>query len=109
MPPVFQTIGGAFSISGAQSAFVNRMVTQLAKSAPDINPQMVIGTGATQIRHAFPADQVPVIVLAYMAGIKVTFAIVIALAGFTCVLVMFVPRKPLNVEALQGGGGGAVA
>jgi MFS transporter, DHA2 family, glioxin efflux transporter len=79
------------------------MVTELAKTAPDVNPQMVIGTGATQIRHAFPADQVPAIVLAYMAGIKVTFALVVGLVGFTCLLGVFVPRKRLNAEALQGG------
>lgn len=80
------------------------MVTELARTAPEINPQVVIGTGATQIRHAFPADQVPAIVLAYMAGIKVTFALVVGLIGFTCLLAVFVPRNRLNAEALQGGG-----
>jgi EmrB/QacA subfamily drug resistance transporter len=99
----FQTIGGSFSVSAAQSGFVNRLVSELVKKAPNINPQMVIGTGATQIRHAFSADQIPTIVLAYMAGIKVTFALVVALAGFTCVLVVFIPRKRLNVQAVQGG------
>ncbi|KAF1841295.1 MFS general substrate transporter [Cucurbitaria berberidis CBS 394.84] len=103
----FQTIGGAFSISAAQSGFVNRMVNELAKTAPHINPQMVIGTGATQIRHAFPADQVPAIILAYMAGIKVTFALVVALVGVTCLLVAFVPREQLHAEAREGAGGAA--
>lgn len=64
---------------------------------------MVIATGATEIRTAFPADQVPAIVVAYMAGIKVKFALVVALIGFTCVLAVFVPRKKLNPEARQGG------
>ncbi|KAF2800322.1 MFS general substrate transporter [Melanomma pulvis-pyrius CBS 109.77] len=99
----FQTIGGAFSVSAAQSGFVNRMVTELAKLAPEVNPQIVIGTGATQIRHAFPANQVPAIVLAYMAGIKVTFALVVGLVGFTCLLAVFVPRKRLHAGAQQGG------
>ena len=68
---------------------------------------MVMGTGATQIRHAFPADQVPAVIVAYMAGIKVTFVLVVALLGVSCVLAMFVPRKQLNAEALKAGGGGA--
>jgi MFS transporter, DHA2 family, glioxin efflux transporter len=101
--PVFQTIGGAFSISAAQSGFVNRMVSELAKTAPTLNPQMIIGTGATQIREAFPADQVPAIVLAYMAGIKVTLALAVGLVGFTCLIAVFVPRKRLNADAIQGG------
>jgi hypothetical protein len=79
------------------------MMTELAKTAPDVDPQMVIGTGATQIRHTFPAEQVPGIVLAYMAGIKVTFALVVGLVGFTCVVGLFVPWKKLNAESLQGG------
>ena len=92
-------------MSAAQSGFVNRLMTELGKTLPEVNPQMVIGTGATQIRHVFPADQVPAIVLAYMAGIKVTLALVVGLVGFTCLIVVFVPRKRLNAEALKEAGG----
>ncbi|KAF2657846.1 MFS general substrate transporter [Lophiostoma macrostomum CBS 122681] len=99
----FQSIGGAFSISAAQSAFVNRMVSELGRIAPGIDPQMVIATGATQIRHAFPADQVPAIVQAYMAGIKVTLALVVGLMGADCLLAPFVPRKRLPAQGLQAG------
>ncbi|EAT88377.2 hypothetical protein SNOG_04617 [Parastagonospora nodorum SN15] len=98
----FQTVGGAFSTSAAQSGFVNRVLTTLAKTAPNISPEMVIGTGATQIRHAFPAEQVPEIVLAYMEGIKVTLILALSLTATACVLVVFVPRKRLNTEAVQG-------
>ncbi|KAH5390533.1 hypothetical protein HBI33_024220 [Parastagonospora nodorum] len=98
----FQTVGGAFSTSAAQSGFVNRILTTLAKTAPNISPEMVIGTGATQIRHAFPAEQVPEIVLAYMEGIKVTLILALSLTATACVLVVFVPRKRLNTEAVQG-------
>jgi hypothetical protein len=98
----FQTIGGAFSTAAAQSGFVNRMLSELARTAPEVNRLMVLGTGATQIRHAFPADQIPAIVLAYMAGIKVTFALSVGLTGFACLLAALVPRKRLNTEAVQG-------
>jgi hypothetical protein len=102
-PLVFQTTGGAFAISAAQSGFVNRMLTTLAKTASSVNPQMVIGTGATQIRHAFAADEVPGIVLAYMAGIKVTFIITISLAATSVLVALFVPWKKLNTEKIIGG------
>lgn len=101
---VFQTIGGAFSVSAAQSAFTNRLMNRLTQLDPNINPQTVIATGATQIRQAFPADQVPSIVVAYMAGLKVAFALVVALAGVTCLLAFFIPRKRLDTRAVQGGG-----
>lgn len=79
------------------------MVTELSRTAPAVSPQLVIATGATQIRNVFPSDQIGGIVLAYMAGIKVSFALVVGLAGITCLLGIFVPRKRLNVESLQAG------
>ncbi|KAF2831015.1 MFS general substrate transporter [Ophiobolus disseminans] len=103
----FQTIGGAFAISAAQSGFVNRLMSELARIAPQINPMMVVGTGATQIRQVFTADQIPSIVLAYMAGIKVALAISLGFTAFSCVLVALVPRARLNAEALQNAGGAA--
>ena len=81
------------------------MVTTLASTAPGVDPRTVIATGATQIRTAFPPEQVPGIVLAYMAGIKVTFALTVGLVGFTCLVGLFVPWKRLNADALKESGG----
>jgi MFS transporter, DHA2 family, glioxin efflux transporter len=103
---VFQTIGGAYSVSAAQSGFVNRLISTLATSAPGVDPQTVVATGATQIRTMFDADQVTGIVFAYMAGVKVTFALVVALTGITCLLGVFAPWKRINVEELKETGGG---
>jgi hypothetical protein len=103
---VFQTIGGAFAVSASQSGFVNRLTSTLVSSAPDVNPQMVIATGATQIRSTFPPNQVPGIVFAYMAGVKVTFALIIGLAGFTCLVSLLAPWKPINAESIKESGSG---
>ncbi len=100
---VAQTIGGAFSVAAAQSCFANRLLTTLAKTAPGINPLMVVGTGATEIRHVFPVSDIPGIVLAYMAGIKITFALIVALTGTSCIFAVFVPWRRLNVDMIQGG------
>jgi hypothetical protein len=105
MCKVFQTIGGAFSVSASQSGFVNRLISTLASSAPDLDPQLVIATGATQIRSTFTPDQVPGVVFAYMAGVKVTFALVVALAGVTCLVGLLAPWKPINAESLKESGG----
>ncbi|KAL5121289.1 hypothetical protein ACEQ8H_000757 [Pleosporales sp. CAS-2024a] len=99
----FQTVGGAFATSAAQSGFVNRVLTTLAHNSPNVDPQKVLGTGATQIRQAFPPEQVPDIVRAYMAGIKVTLLLALTLTATACILAVFVPSKRLNTEAVQGG------
>lgn len=68
---------------------------------------MVVLTGVTQIRTAFPADQVPGILMAYMAGLKVTFAIATGAIGLAFVVSIFSSWKRLNPEALKAAGGAA--
>ena len=80
------------------------MISRLAETAPTINPAIVIGTGATQIRRVFSMEEVPSIIIAYMAGIKVTLAITVGLTAAACLVSFLVPLKRLNAAALQGGG-----
>jgi hypothetical protein len=107
MCTVFQTIGGVFFVSSAQSAFMNRMLTYLAAHSPAIDPHVVIATGATQIRQKFTTDQIPGVVRAYMAGVKVTFAIALGLAGMTCLVGLWVPWRRLNRESFGQSAGTA--
>ncbi|KAK0658710.1 major facilitator superfamily domain-containing protein [Cercophora samala] len=100
----FQTVGGAFWVSAGQSAFVNELMKELAISAPDVNALAVLGTGATQIRTVFPAEQVPGILIAYMAGIKTALAIAIGAVGFSFVFSLFFSWRRLNPETLRAAG-----
>ncbi|KAI9759116.1 MAG: hypothetical protein M4579_002563 [Chaenotheca gracillima] len=79
----FQTIGGAVLIGAAQAGFVNQIVNKLPTTAPTVNPALVVAAGATELRDIFPADELAGILVAYMAGIKVTFAITIAAVGIS--------------------------
>ena len=90
-------LGGAFSTSAAQSAFVNRLVSSLATNAPGVDPQVVVFTGATQLRSVFPSDQLAGILLAYMDGIKASFAVAVGMAGLALMTSFSVPWKNLPV------------
>lgn len=79
----FQTIGGAFFVSAGQTAWANRLLSRIPVTAPGVDPKLVIATGATQLRHVFSAEQIPGILTAYMDGLRLTFALIIALAGIT--------------------------
>jgi len=103
----FQTVGGAFWVSAAQSAFVNTMVNRLATSAPDVNPLVVLGTGATQIRQLFPAEQVPGILVAYMAGIQTALALALGAVGVSFVVSLFSNFKRLSRNELKAASGAA--
>lgn len=103
----FQTVGGAFMVSAAQAALVNVLVKKLPRSAPGLNPLAVIGTGATDLRRAFPAE-IHGILVAYMRGLKISFAISLASTGVAFVVItVFQSYKRLNTAAIAGGGGAA--
>ncbi len=83
------------------------MISRLATSAPDVNPLVLLGTGATQIREMFPAEQVPGILVAYMAGIKTTMAIAVGAVGVAFVVSLFSNFKRMNAEKVKAAGGAA--
>ena len=87
----FQTIGGAIWISAAQAGFVNKLVARLPTTAPGVSVAKVVATGASDLRTVFTAQELPGILEAYMAGLKIPFAITIACiaAGF---VLSFTPR-----------------
>ncbi|KAB5545755.1 major facilitator superfamily transporter [Coniochaeta sp. 2T2.1] len=103
----FQTVGGAFSISAAQSAFVNRLLHRVVVTAPAVNPTQLLLTGATDIRRVFPESDIPGILIAYMAGIKLAFAITIALCGTAFLISFLMPWKKLNPDAVKEAGAAA--
>ena len=99
-----QTIGGAFMISAAQAAFVNVLVKDLPSRVPGIDSASVVNTGATDLRNVFSADQVPGILLAYMSGLKIAFAIALASTGAAFIIITLFPRwNRLNTAAIAGG------
>jgi hypothetical protein len=75
MITVFVTIGGAFFLSAAQSAFNNQLIKSLGKLLPDIDPVAVLSVGATQIRQVFTAEQIPLVIESYVVGLKAVWAI----------------------------------
>ncbi|KAH8586190.1 major facilitator superfamily domain-containing protein [Bisporella sp. PMI_857] len=103
----FQMLGGAFLLSASQSAFNNRMIATLASTAPGVDPAIVLVTGATQIRTAFTSAQVPGVVAAYMAGLKVVFAISVGASGFAALFSLCGSWKKLHAEALKDIAGAA--
>jgi ABC-type proline/glycine betaine transport system permease subunit len=101
------TVGGAFFLSAAQSAFNNQLIKQIAINLPDIDPIAALGIGATQIRSAFPPDQVPLVIDAYMTGLKAVFAITVAAFGVATIVGALGSWKRLHAKDLQKATGGA--
>ncbi|KAK3307383.1 major facilitator superfamily domain-containing protein [Chaetomium strumarium] len=82
----FLNIGSGILLSAAESAFANTLVASLPAMAPGVDPAAVLHTGATELRSHFPEDKMRGILEAYMAGIKVAFALAITASGLALVI-----------------------
>jgi hypothetical protein len=96
---VLQFLGGAFGISAAQAAFANRLIITAATNAPTVNPALLLATGATELKYVFNADQLPGVLLSYMAGIKAAFAVAIGSSGMAFVISFLSKWDKLNSHA----------
>ena len=99
---VFQTIGGSIVVSAAQTGFANRLLSSLKTNAPGVDPAKVLATGATEIRNVFAKEDVHGILLSYLDGLHVAFALAIALGGMSFLAALFVPWKRVNVSRAFG-------
>ena len=100
-----QTIGGAFMVAAAQSAFVNVLLKTLPHTAPTVNPAVVVLTGATDLRKTFPPEVLEGVLEAYMRGLKVSFAIGIASTGMAFIIItLFGKWNRLNTANIASGG-----
>jgi hypothetical protein len=88
-------------IAAAQSGFVNQLVYKLASTAPNVDPTIVTGTGATALRQVFSGAELDGVLRAYAWGIKVAFAISIAACGITAAASLC--TKWTNVHAKKSG------
>ncbi|RYP42279.1 hypothetical protein DL767_000443 [Monosporascus sp. MG133] len=100
----FQTVGGAFTVAAAQSAFVNQMLARLPTSAPGIDAARLIATGASELRTVFTPEQLPGILDAYMRGLKAAFAVSIGFCGMAFLTTLVIPwsRLPTHAPAADG-------
>jgi hypothetical protein len=60
--PVCLAVDESFFISAAQCGFNNQLISYFAKKLPELNPALVLSTGASQTRTAFIPEQVATII-----------------------------------------------
>jgi hypothetical protein len=88
----FQTFGAALFLTVGQSVFQNGMINGLKKYAPELDPKVMVHTGATAIRGVLEQlgqeDQLTNALKAYVSGLDDTFRVVLACSVaaflFTC-------------------------
>lgn len=96
----FQTMGGSMLVSAAETGFASTMRSKVAEVAPSIPAELVMGTGATDLRTTF-GDQAGPILVAYMSGLKTVFAVTIASRGLATLLSFLLSWDKLDTARLK--------
>lgn len=81
-----QTVGGAIFVSVGQTSFNNKLLSSLHNHVPNLNPEIIIGSGAAGFRK--PVDDVdprslPGVLLAYNEAITSVFIVAVVMACLT--------------------------
>ena len=112
----FQTLGGALFIAVAQTVFQNGIVRAAKELVPDIDPLLLLATGATQLRDVLTKigkqDELPLVLKVYMAGLKDAFRVSVGLASAAVLTTVFVEWKSIKSEKSKRNrelGGGVAA
>ncbi|PLB46059.1 putative efflux pump antibiotic resistance protein [Aspergillus steynii IBT 23096] len=98
-----QTIGGAVFISVAQSAFTSRLTHELTATVPDLDPFVVLDSGASDLAGHVPRQFLSAVVWAYSNGLKNAFVIDTVMAAFSALGSAFVEWKSVKGKKIEAG------
>ena len=92
----FNSLGGAIAISIAQNVFSNRLLADVPKFAPSVDPNLVLNTGATQLKNVIPPAVLGDVLQAYAKALDTTFIPPIAFAGVTFFIALGVSGRSFS-------------
>lgn len=75
------------------------MLAKLSVSAPGVDAQQLINTGASELRNVFTPEELPGILVAYMHGLKAAFAVSIGFGGLAFLTTLTIPWGRLRTHA----------
>jgi hypothetical protein len=98
-----QTLGGAIFLSVGQNVFTNQLIKNLASVVPDLNPQLVLTVGATEIKNQIPKEFLSGVLIAYNKSITQTFYVSVAGATLSILGAAAVQWKSMKGKDIQMG------
>jgi hypothetical protein len=101
----FNSLGGAISISIAQNIFLNGLKREVPKYASGLNPQIVLGAGATFVGKVVPKELLGGVLEAYTNAIVSAFILAIASVGLAFLISLGFEWKSFKGKSLMGEGG----
>lgn len=106
MSMFFQTFGGALFVSVGQNIFNNRLLTEVTKYAPEVDPTVLLHVGATDLSRVLPPAALDGVRLAYNNALTNTWYIAVAMC---CLKIFSMPFLQWRSVKGQKPGGSAMA
>ncbi|KAJ7755196.1 major facilitator superfamily domain-containing protein [Mycena metata] len=78
-----QTLGGALFVSIGENIFTSRLIAGLAREVPGLDPRIVLGIGATDLKTTIPPQYLPVVLKVYNDALVSTFHIAIVMVSLS--------------------------
>ncbi|KAK5046733.1 hypothetical protein LTR84_007494 [Exophiala bonariae] len=101
-----QSLGGALFIAVGQAVFSNGLVTGVAKYAPDLEPQLLLNTGATAIRSTLSSmgleDHIHQAIEAYVYALRDCYRVTVAVSGMAFLAACCFEWKSVKKAGKQG-------
>ncbi|KAK4616533.1 MFS-type efflux pump MFS1 [Fulvia fulva] len=79
----FQTLGGALFVSVSQNVFANRLVSGLGQVVPELDPRVVLESGATTLGDVIPETFLEAVKGVYNDALVGTFYVATALSALS--------------------------
>ncbi|WPH03719.1 Hypothetical protein R9X50_00660200 [Acrodontium crateriforme] len=98
-----QTLGGALFISVAQNIFTSSLLKNIKSVVPGLDPNLVLATGATNLKNGIPPQFYAGVQVAYNDAIVNTFYVAVALASLSFFGAIFFEWKSVKGKNIEMG------
>jgi hypothetical protein len=78
-----QQLGGAIFVSVGQNVFNTKLISGLTSISKDLDPHMIVNTGATALRNIVPAGDLPEVLVRYNEALKWVFIVAVIMASLS--------------------------
>ena len=96
-----QILGGAIFVSVAQNVFTNSLISNLKQVVPNLNPAIVLATGATSLQHQIPPKYLAGVQTAYNGAIMNTFYVGVAIGAMSIFGAVFLEWKSVKGKKME--------
>ncbi|GFG26227.1 hypothetical protein IFM61606_06200 [Aspergillus udagawae] len=96
-----ETLGGALFVSIGQNVFTNKLVDGLVTYTSNIDPSIILSTGATSIQSNVAKDVLPDVTLAYSNALTQSFLVGAAMAATTIIGSLSIEWKSVKGKNIE--------